>query len=411
MARGRQPGHRQDDGAELEHQSQPRDDAPGARCGRSALRGDRGLAAARHHRGSTASARASLPLPPPAPRRPAKARGPRAGRRPHRRWRLQQLGRLGRAHALRQAAAGQRSALAAHGPLHLVSRPPGARAAGGDHDQCRGRDAGRRAPRPARPHRHPGVGLHQHRPRRAGRLHREDQPRRPEALSGARRLAAVRDRADGDHRQGRRRAHPGAPPHAPRARPARLLPQSRGAARARVRGGAAMDGAHRRRHDDRCRRVRPRHPRRPRLHGPHAPVRRADAEHGAGRRGRQHRHDRPGASAGARPRQQGGRPRARSGLGCDLRLEGLPEVRGPAARREPAGRRHRHGQCPHRRARLSPPPHLRLGDRVPPAAHQGARPRSQRPRRGKHARGAGRCAVARFRAAQAADDRGRPPGR
>ena len=91
--------------------------------------------------------------------------------------------------------------------LHLVSRPPGARAAGGGRDQCRGRDAGRRAPRPARPQRHAGVGLHQHRPRRAGRLHREDQPRRPEALSDARRLAAVRDRADGDHRQGRRRAH------------------------------------------------------------------------------------------------------------------------------------------------------------------------------------------------------------
>ena len=73
---------------------------------------------------------------------------------------------------------------------------------------------------------------------------------------------AVRDRADGDRRQGRRRAHRGAPAHAARARAAGLLPQSRGMLGAWLRGGAAVDGAQRRRHDHRRRHVRPRHPRR-----------------------------------------------------------------------------------------------------------------------------------------------------
>ena len=62
-------------------------------------------------------------------------------------------------------------------------------------------------------------------------------------------------------------------------------------------------------------------------------VRGADAEHGAGRYERQDRHDRAGPRAGARSRQQGRGPCAGAGLGCGLRLEGLPQVRGPAARR------------------------------------------------------------------------------
>ena len=48
---------------------------------------------------------------------------------------------------------------------------------------------------------------------------------------------------------------------------------------------------------------------------------------------RKNRHDRAGPRAGARSRQQGRRPRAGSGLGCDLRLEGLSQVRGHPARR------------------------------------------------------------------------------
>ena len=67
VARGRQPRHRQADGAEPQHQSQPRDDAPGARRGRSYLGGDRGPAAARRDHRAPAAARARRALSPPAP--------------------------------------------------------------------------------------------------------------------------------------------------------------------------------------------------------------------------------------------------------------------------------------------------------------------------------------------------------
>ena len=60
----------------------------------------------------------------------------------------------------------------------------------------------------------------------------------------------------------------------------------------------------------------------------HAPLRRADAEHGGRRHERKDRPDRAGARAGARSRQQDRRPRARARLGRNLRLEGLPRVRG-----------------------------------------------------------------------------------
>ena len=68
--------------------------------------------------------------PAPAGARRASRRRMAAGRRHYRRRRLQQLGRVGRAHALRQAAAGQRSAPAADGAVDLVSGAPGAGAPG-----------------------------------------------------------------------------------------------------------------------------------------------------------------------------------------------------------------------------------------------------------------------------------------
>ena len=129
-----------------------------------------------------AAARARRALSAPAPNRRTSAGRRRAHRRPHRRRRLQQLGRLGRAYALGQAAAGQRSAPAAERACHLVSRPPGARAARAPPPlNVVGATLAGRAARRARPQRHAGVGFHQHRPRRAGPLHREDQPRRPQA--------------------------------------------------------------------------------------------------------------------------------------------------------------------------------------------------------------------------------------
>ena len=130
-----------------------------------------------------------------------------------------------------------------------------------------------------------------------------------------------------------------APPHAPRARAARLLPQPRGAAGpghvAALQWTALTDddttiaaGVF----DPGIRGVRDYMERMRQYVVPMQSMVLADADG-------QNRPDRAGPRAGARPRQQGGGPRARAGLGCDLRLEGLPEVRGPAARRSnpPAG--------------------------------------------------------------------------
>ncbi len=186
--------------------------------------------------------------------------------------------------------------------------------------------------------------------------------------------------------------HGGAPPHPAWAGAARHLSQRARSARARLCGGAAVDRAAGRRHHD-CRgHVHHQRAGRRGLHGAHAPVRRADAEHGGGRYDRQDRHDRAGARARARCRQQGSGTRARARLGFNLRLEGVPGLRGPAARRRSASRRHRHGQCQDRRARLSALSHLRLGFRVSPEAHQGACDRQGRPRHREHACGPGRHA-------------------
>ena len=149
------------------------------------------------------------------------------GRRHHRRWRVQQLGRFGRAHQVRQAAARQRSAPAHQRAVDLVFDASRPRAAGRATRQRRRRDAGRRAAHRARPQRHAGLGLHQHRPRRAGPLHREDQSRQPQGVSDARGLASLRIVRDGDHRQGRGCAQDRAAAHAPRSRAAGLLSQPR----------------------------------------------------------------------------------------------------------------------------------------------------------------------------------------
>ena len=84
-----------------------------------------------------------------------------------------------------------------------------------------------------------------------------------------------------------------------------------------------------------------------------------------------------------------------------LKFEDLPRVD------RSARGRHRHGQCAHRRARLSPPPDLRLGRRLPPAARQGA---DRRPRAATTwpacARPRPTCSRRPFARLQAADDRG-----
>ena len=131
----------------------------------------------------------------------------RAGRRDpaQRRHRLQRLGRQRRPHGQRVGPAGQRPApglldalAVVHGrpPLHgRVQRLP----------LRRGRRLvprrSRRRPWPQRPHR---VGLHQRQPRRAGPLHGEGRPGRPDPVRIQGPDAAVHD-AQGGH-QGRRAA-------------------------------------------------------------------------------------------------------------------------------------------------------------------------------------------------------------
>ena len=123
-----------------------------------------------------------------------------------------------------------------------------------------GADAGRRAPDRARPRRHGGVGLHQHRPRRAGHVHREDQSRRPQRYLDARRLARRSrpsrwrspSRDSGVRTVERRRTR-----HGP------VLPgfyrNLEGLLGAGPCGGPAVDGTERRRHHHRRRHVRSRH--------------------------------------------------------------------------------------------------------------------------------------------------------
>ena len=151
--------------------------------------------------------------------------------------------------------------------------------------QCRRRHAGRRAADRARSQRHAGLGLHQHRPRRAGPLHREDQSRQPARVPDARGLAS-------------------------RSRSTQMTIAVKGAACARSSAGARGTGpccrastatsrrCWRRATWRRCSGPRSsdddttiaagmfddRRARRRRLHRAHAPVHRADAEHGDRRR-------------------------------------------------------------------------------------------------------------------------------
>ncbi len=131
VASGRQRGRRQADGAQPLDQPRLRDDAARACRAGPQLRGDRGPDAAR--RGCPdAAAAGDCPALSSAPAGRAAAPRPcRALRhRRHRgRRRLQQLGGVGRAHPLGQAAARQRSAPAAGGAVDLVPGAPGAAAA------------------------------------------------------------------------------------------------------------------------------------------------------------------------------------------------------------------------------------------------------------------------------------------
>ena len=219
--------------------------------------------------------------------------------------RLQQLGGVGRAHQVGQAAARQRSAPAAERAVDLVSRAPGARAG--------------RARQPLNVRRRQLAGMPLIVLGRSDTLAwgftntgpdvqdlfiEKINPDNPQRVPDAGRLAAVSRPTEmaiavkgaGVRNVERRRTR-----HGP------VLPgfyrNLDGMLGRGHRRGAAVDRAQRRRHDHRCRHVRPRRAQHRRLHRAHAPLRRADAEHGARRRHGQHRHDRAGPRAGARPRQ------------------------------------------------------------------------------------------------------------
>ncbi len=120
-------------------------------------------------------------------------RGQRGGER------QQQLGGGRQPHRERQAVAGQRPAPGPERSGDLVLRPPAGagRAPSGRHaigatGRHRG-DLSGHAVRGAGPHAEGGLGLHQHRPRRAGPVPRADRPGQPEALQDAAGLGRVRD--------------------------------------------------------------------------------------------------------------------------------------------------------------------------------------------------------------------------
>lgn len=175
------------------------------------------------------------------PDRAAGGRGAAIGYRGHR---LQCLGAGRQPHAGRQAAAGQRPAPAAGRTLAVVFRAA-ARA---------GAARGRRQPAgPARGgagrERAPGLGLHQHRPGRAGPVPGTGGPGRPEPLPHARGLGGLRDDERADPRErpaGRadqRAPHPARPGRQRRDR--RRQAARRDAARrpARLCAGSALDRA------------------------------------------------------------------------------------------------------------------------------------------------------------------------
>ena len=309
----RQPGLGHHDGLgpgrELEHRVVPAApvgiDAGGAHRSVPAALSRRRAAAGARLRGAVPRTRARPAGGAAEPAAPA-GHGAAVGRR---RRRLEQLGGGRQPHDHRQAAARQRPAPQAQRAGAVVLRAPEGAGAG-----RRRRDDARAADRRAGPERARGLGLHQHRARRAGPLHRGHRRRRPGALPHARRQHGLRGVQRSHPRQGRARRHDEGAPHPPRPgdlRRRRRRRRDRQAARA----GDALDRAGRRHRPDR---------RRPGLHAREQPARllhrgrrlgRADAEHGGRRRRRRHRRDLAGPRAAARARQRSARPGARRRAG------------------------------------------------------------------------------------------------
>ena len=154
-------------------------------------RADRRIPAAVSGRRAAGDRRLRRALPPARREQTRRARAPRADRG----RRLQQLGGRRQPHGERQAAARQRSAPGPGRPRDLVLRP-----SVGARPRRDGGDAARRARRRAGAQPAYRLGFHQHRPGRAGPVHRARRRRRPGA--GAAGMAEARHAPRSDQGQG-----------------------------------------------------------------------------------------------------------------------------------------------------------------------------------------------------------------
>ena len=227
-----------------------------------------------------------------------------------------------------------------------------------------------RRPRPQRPRR---LGLHQHRPRRAGHLHREGEPGQPARVSDPGGLAALRRWRiwrSPSRARARARCRAGAPGTA------RCCPGSTAICKA-----CSVPTTWPRSSGPPSATTTPRSPRacsirtmrtvadymdRMRLFvAPMQSMVVADTDGAIGliAPGRVPVRDPKNTVAGRAPVP---------GWDATYDWKGYLKLEDAAARAGCRRRRHRHRQRPHGRSRLSAPPHLRLGGVLPPAAHQGA---------------------------------------
>ena len=228
------------------------------------------------------------------------------------------------------------------------------------------------------------MGLHQRGPGRAGSVRRADRSVRPLALSRPRRPARVRRAPRADPGQGRRRRDAGGTRVAARPDPRRRLERRGPPGRRRPGVRARVDRAARRRSHLAG---RPRAPLRAglgELRRQRARLPFPAAEHHLRRRERTHRFPRPGPGPGSEPRRRGAaRHDAAAGVGRKPRLAGVRAFRGAPPGRAPRRRRHRHREPPDRARSVPAPPHVRVGRRVPGAAHHGEARGARPPRRGE----------------------------
>ena len=261
----------------------------------------------------------------------------------------------------RQAAARQRPAPAPRGAERLVPRPyldAGLRG--------RGRDAAGDALPFAGPHPQPRLGLHQHRARRPGPLHRAHRPGRPRALPRAGGEPALRG-PQRDHRGQRGRSHraygardasragglrrAGGERGVSGGRPCARVLVDRAGGRRRERPGAGA-GCHGRGLAG--------------LRGGAARLKRAAADH---RLRRQPTAPSAIVAPGRVPiRASGPGAPARTGLDRQPRLGGPRALRRAAGGLQPGVRPHRHRQQPDGRPRLSLLSDRRLDSALPRAA-------------------------------------------